>query len=236
MNRKNILIILASAFLTVVIGYTLYFSLGPYMRLSEEKSQLKDDIATRQGSRFEMATETRQPEENAHSVKETVVSSFSTQTGLSPGNGSEMQKLPKPRESVGESETIQDKSQGLQPSRVEEPESKEFSETPSRANRAAIRQSTIAMGVENREPIGVSQRVSVREERVYCWMHVINGRGGRITVRWISNGHEITETHLPVGSNSWRTWAYASHRPRMVGPVRVEILDESGELLKTFFS
>jgi len=197
MNRKNTLIILASAFLTVVIAYTLYFSLAPYMRLSRGNPQFKDDIATRQAS------------------------------------GSAIQKLPKLEESVAKSQAIRDEFQDVQPSRLAQPESKESSETPSRADRAVIRRTAIAKDVENREPIGVSQRVSVRQQRVYCWMHVVNGQGGRIIVRWTRRGNKITETQLPVGSNSWRTWAYASLRPSMVGPARVEILDESGELLKT---
>lgn len=233
MNRKNILIILAATFLTVVIGYTLYFSVGLYMRRSKENSQLENGIATRQASRSEMAMETRQPEENAQSVRETAVSSLSTQTMPSLENGLEMQRPPKSKESVAESQTIQDKSQGLRPSRVEEPESKEFSKTSPRTNRAVIERSAIALGVENREPIGVSQRVSIRQQRIYYWMHVINGQGRRIAVRWIRKGQKTTETHLPVGSNSWRTWAYAALIPSMVGPARAEILDEGGKLLKT---
>lgn len=233
MNRRNIVVILASASLTVVITYTLYFSLAPSMRRSRENPQCKDDIATRQPSGPEMATGIRQRKENAQPVKGTVVSSLSTQTGLSPENGSEMQKLPKPQESVAESQTIRDTFRDVQPSRKAEPESRESSETPSRADPAVIRRSAIAKRVENREPIGVSQRVSVRQQRVYCWMHVLNGEGERITVRWIRRGNKTTETQLPVGSNSWRTWACAYLRPAMVGPAWVEILDESGELLKT---
>jgi len=95
-----------------------------------------------------------------------------------------------------------------------------------------IGRSAIALGVENMEPMGVRQRVSVRQQRVYCWMHVINGQGEKITVRWISKGGKIAEAHLPIGSNSWRTWAYITLRPDMIGPAVAEILDENGVLLK----
>ena len=104
---------------------------------------------------------------------------------------------------------------------------------PARVDRALIRRSAIALGVQNREPIGISHRVSVRQERVYCWMHVIDGKGEKVTVRWIGKGRRVAEAHLPVGSNSWRTWAYVSLKPGMIGPAQVEILGENGEILKT---
>jgi hypothetical protein len=96
-----------------------------------------------------------------------------------------------------------------------------------------IRRSRIALAVENREPIGVRDRVSVREGRVYCWMHVINGKGRRLTVRWIAKGREFWETRLAVGSDNWRTWAYVTLRPSLVGPARVDIVNDDGELLYT---
>ena len=64
-------------------------------------------------------------------------------------------------------------------------------------------------------------------------MHVINGKGEKIVVRWISKGQKIAETHLPVGSDSWRTWSYVPLSPGMIGPARVEILDENEKHLKT---
>jgi hypothetical protein len=105
--------------------------------------------------------------------------------------------------------------------------------TPARVDRPVIRRSAIALRVENREPTGVCQQVSVTQGRVYCWMHVNNGKGEKVTVRWIRKGQRTTDTHLQVGSNSWRTWAYASLTSGMIGPARVEILDEKGRLLKT---
>jgi hypothetical protein len=62
---------------------------------------------------------------------------------------------------------------------------------------------------------------------------VVNGEGRSITMRWFINGEELWETRLPVESDSWRTWANIRLRPGMVGPGRVEILNEEGELLET---
>jgi len=105
---------------------------------------------------------------------------------------------------------------------------------PPRVSRPAIRRSTIALGVEGREPVGMSKRVSVSQGRVYCWMHVINGKGEAIIVRWIGEkGKRIADVDLRVGSNSWRTWSYLSLRPSMIGSAQVEIRDENGEILET---
>jgi hypothetical protein len=79
----------------------------------------------------------------------------------------------------------------------------------------------------------MSKRVSVRQGRVYCWVHVINCKGAAVTVRWKGKGQRIAEVHLPVGSNSWRTWAYLSLKSGMIGPAQVDIVDENGEILET---
>lgn len=100
-------------------------------------------------------------------------------------------------------------------------------------NRIFVQRSAIALAVENREPKEIRKRVSTRRGRVYCWVHVINGEGRELIVRWISNGKTLSETPLPIGSNDWRTWTYITPEPNMAGAVQVQILDEDGELLKT---
>jgi hypothetical protein len=102
---------------------------------------------------------------------------------------------------------------------------------PSRETPIVVRRSAIALGVEDREPKGICQRVSVDQGRVYCWVHVIDGEGRKNLVRWILNGKSLWETRLSVGSNNWRTWAYMTLRPGMIGQARAEILREDGELL-----
>jgi hypothetical protein len=159
-------------------------------------------------------------------------------------------------ESAVESMTTQDTSEGPRLSRLEERESREVSKkiqaevsphssgqriqaeaviagTPPGVSRPEIRRSAIALGVKDREPVGISQRVSVRQGRVYCWMYLVRGQGGTVTVRWTGKGQRIAEVHLPVGSNSWRTWAYLSLESGMIGPAQVDILDEHGEILET---
>jgi hypothetical protein len=96
----------------------------------------------------------------------------------------------------------------------------------------SVQRSAIALAVENREPKGLRDRISLSYGRVYCWIHVVNGNGSTITMRWTTKGKKC-DVSLPLGSDSWRTWAYITLRPGMVGPGRVEILDEDGQSLRT---
>jgi hypothetical protein len=102
---------------------------------------------------------------------------------------------------------------------------------PARANRLVIERSAIALAVENREPRRISKKVSVREERVYCWLHIVDGQGETITVRWRLKGRQPAEAELPVRSDFWRTWSYITPEPNMIGPAQVEIL-QNGKLLE----
>lgn len=204
MTRKNALIISAGAFLAVVIGCALYFYLGSQKGPSEENRELKVDIAAREAPASRTEDVTEKPIEDVKA---------------------------KEPESEGVSETPAVVS--AHPSGEQIQAATVVEDTPARVDCPVIRRSAIALGVEKREPIGVTQRVSVSQQRVYCWMHVINGQGEKVTVRWMRKRNKITETHLPIGSNSWRTWSYHSLRPSMIGPARAEIRDENGEILET---
>jgi hypothetical protein len=96
-----------------------------------------------------------------------------------------------------------------------------------------VQQSAIALAIEDREPKDIRSRISTRHGRVYCWVRVVGGEGRKVILRWIRNGKNLAETHLPIGSNNWRTWAHMTLKPSLIGPIEVHILDDSGELLKT---
>jgi hypothetical protein len=107
-------------------------------------------------------------------------------------------------------------------------------QTPqAKITRPVIKRSAISQGIRNREPVGHVEQISLRQRQVYCWLHVVDGEGQRVTTRWISKGDQIAEISLPIGSDSWRTWSSVTLRPSMIGPVQVEIFNEHGDLLKT---
>ncbi len=258
------LLVFAVASPVGVIGYSKYFRLRPERRHVGENRQLESDMSGDQAPTSKMEAGLKPPEEGAPSNKERVLSVLPGRAVFSQGGDvrEPSTEIANSRpsaiisESRGESEIIQDASGDPEQAKLEDQEWGEVSGTeaeilpPSsgrrtqaavvstdtlpKVNRPVIRRSTIALGVEGREPVGTSKRVSVRQGRVYCWIHVINGKGGAIIVRWIGEkGKRIADVPLHVGSNSWRTWSYLSLWPSMIGPAQVEIRDEHGEILET---
>jgi hypothetical protein len=247
-----------------VIVYSQYFRSGPERGDVGENRQIESDVSGDQAAASKMKAGLKPPEEGASSDKERVLPGLPGRAVFNQGGDvrepSTETAISRPSkiisESHGESETIQDASGDSEQVRLEGQEWGEVSGTeaevlppssgrriqaavvstdaPPRVNRPVIRRSTIALGVEGREPVGMSKRVSVRQGRVYCWIHVINCKGGAVIVRWIGEkGKRIADVHLRVGSNTWRTWSYLSLRPSMIGPAQVEIRDENGEILET---
>ena len=258
------LLVFAVASLIEVIVYSQYFRSRPERRHVGENRQLESDMSGNQAPASKMEAGLKPPEEGAPSDKETVLPVLPGRAVFSKGRDvrEPSTEIANSRpsaiisESRGESEIIHDVSGDPEQAKLEDQEWGEVSRTeaevflpssgkriqatvvstdaPPRVNRPAIRRSTIALGVEGREPVGMSKRVSVRQGRVYCWIHVINCKGGAVIVRWIGEkGKRIADVHLRVGSNSWRTWSYLSLRPSMIGPAQVEIRDENGEILET---
>jgi len=69
-------------------------------------------------------------------------------------------------------------------------------------------------------------------KRVYLWCRLVGGAAGDVVNHvWFYNGEEIQDIALPVGGDSWRTWSYKTLFSGMTGDWRVDILDESGQLL-----
>lgn len=204
MHGKNILIALLAAFLAGIIITALYFYLGPYGRISEESQQLRGEIKIRRASESKIKEEISQLKATLQEMK----AELAEKTRLVEDLEAKLE---------GFTKGISRRPSGQEMRTVAVTES-----GPGRGNHMVIRRAAIALRVETREPIGVSQRVSVRQHRVYCWMHIINGKG-----------EKIAKTELPVGSNSWRTWAYITLRPDMIGPAQAEILDENDKFLKT---
>jgi len=249
MSLGKILIGLAAAFLAGIIVSTVYFYFDLYHGLSQERQQIKEELKARRASESQMKKDMSRLE----TALEETTAELARKARLVEDLQVKMEKFtaltphikPKKETVAAEANKPRDASQKAQsatqtltetvrhPYRQEMAPGAASERARARAKRPVIRRSAIALQVKDREPVEVSESVSVPDQRVYCWMHVINGEGEKITVRWISKGQRIGEAHLPVGSNSWRTWSYITLRPSMIGPARAEILDENGNLLKT---
>jgi hypothetical protein len=229
----------------------------------QEKRKVREELAVRYAFKIGKDERLAQAAVGIKDEDQTVASVPFEQMGVIPENESgrdnfltvstESKPL-KPIEVSGtESETMGDpgelKSSGraeLGPAQDSKPpvealaESKEREVTTSageearaRVNRTEVHRSAIALTIENRKPQGVSDRVSIHQGKVYCWIHVKGGKGKDVIVRWVVKGEKLWETPLRVGSNDWRTWAYITLRPSMVGQARADILSDEGEVLKT---
>jgi len=248
MRGKNKVIPVLVAFFSGVVASMVFFSAAPETERSEQR-QLRAELEAR------VAAESARQQEIARleAVLEETKGELARKTRLVEDLQAQMERFTEkmafrepeketvlaqkvPMDKVPEQltrvpEELTEKLQ--QPSREEMQTVNRSDAVPAPGNRPVVGRSAIALGVKDREPVKVSERVSIAEQRVYCWLHVIDGEGEEITVRWISKGKRIGETHLPVGSNSWRTWSYITLSPNMVGPAWAEILDRHSELLKT---
>jgi hypothetical protein len=241
MKPKVFLISLLAVALVAVLCSVLYMRLGPHKRIPQENRQVNDDSAARQASVSKTEAETAQPQEGLESETE-IMASNSQPSEVINKSGAESRPIEeKKRDSevyVEEDTELKDISESV-PEAFQQSPGKEkraratSDETSFKENATMIRRSAITPAVEDREPKGVCEQVSVRDGRVYCWVHVINGKGREIIMRWIANADELWETRLSIGSNNWRTWAYITLRPGMIGPAQVDILDEEGQLLHT---
>ena len=222
MSRKGILIGLAAAFLAGIVVSSAYFYFGPYGGLSYEHQQLMQELKAKQASESAMQKSISQLKV---ALEKTEVK-LAKQTRL-------VEDLQAKMERPIKRATYRKPKKELVLAEVAKPATAGEQSRQATAQRPVIGRSAIALGVKNREPVGISERVSIDQQRVYCWLHVVNAEGEEITVRWINKGQRIGESHLPVGSNSWRTWSYVTLNPSMIGPAQVEILDENGNTLQT---
>lgn len=249
--------------LTAVVSYTFYDHSGPFERLTRGSGQAEDRIAARHKAKSKVEEEIVRVEGSIEPEKETDPSAASKLVKRMLENGSATRQLPqvpihseppKPTPvSDGDFQTTpkasfadlsyedRDLDEDSEPPPDAPSEATEAEESslavsgtePIAGNLNTVRRSAIAVAMENREPKGICERVSVDQGRVYCWVHVTGGEGKKVIIRWSVNGKKLWETPLAVGSNDWRTWAYITLKPIMVGQAQADILNEEGKLLKT---
>ena len=91
----------------------------------------------------------------------------------------------------------------------------------------------MARGIEDREPVGVSETFSADTPIVYCFLEARNiDADTQVTFAWIHNGKEIHSITLPIKAGPrWRTRAEKTLYG-LVGNWKVEIRDSEGNVLK----
>jgi len=92
----------------------------------------------------------------------------------------------------------------------------------------------IAGGVENREPVGSAASFPATQEKVYCFLEFQNvANATTINVIWTLGANEMGKVQLAVKPFAkFRTWANKTVSG-MKGDWKVDVLDESGAVLKS---
>jgi hypothetical protein len=98
----------------------------------------------------------------------------------------------------------------------------------------SISRMEIAGSVENREPLGIAATFPATTEKVYCYLEFKDvPQDTTITYVWTLGQDEMGKVTQQVKQSSrWRTWANKSLNG-MTGDWKVDVLDESGAVLKS---
>ncbi|MCZ6917447.1 MAG: DUF2914 domain-containing protein [Gemmatimonadetes bacterium] len=98
----------------------------------------------------------------------------------------------------------------------------------------AVEESTIARDVVDRMPVDPGATFTADVGRLFCWTR-ITGAEGSTSVRhvWFLEDQEMADVELNVGGSSWRTHSSKAIVPEWTGNWRVEVRDNSGNVLET---
>ncbi|HUI68163.1 MAG TPA: DUF2914 domain-containing protein [Nitrospirota bacterium] len=105
---------------------------------------------------------------------------------------------------------------------------------PVPAEGLTISRMEIAGSVENREPVGIAASFPATQEKVYCYLEFKDvPQDTTITYVWTLGQNDMGKVTQQVKKSSrWRTWANKSIGG-MKGDWKVDVLDESGAVLKS---
>jgi hypothetical protein len=92
----------------------------------------------------------------------------------------------------------------------------------------------VAASVENRAPVGVATAFPAEQEKVFCYVELKDvAKDTSITFVWTFGQNEMGKVTQQIKKSSrWRTWSSKS-LGGMKGDWKVDILDESGAVLKS---
>ena len=96
-----------------------------------------------------------------------------------------------------------------------------------------IGRAVMGTGVENREPVGVSEVFPATTEKVYCFLEATHiPKDMEISITWFHGQKEMRKINLPLKAGSrWRTYAQ-KNLGGLKGDWKVEIKDAEGKLFK----
>ncbi len=108
--------------------------------------------------------------------------------------------------------------------------------TPVLAQTVKVAEAAVTTKVSKGKPVDSVHRISHRTVKaLYFFTRTVLESAGETTIkhRWIHADRVIKETELPVKGRRWRAYSALPVDAASVGQWRVELLDESGTLIKT---
>ena len=98
----------------------------------------------------------------------------------------------------------------------------------------SVEESSIALDVIDRMPVGSDSTFVASVGRVYCWTRVA-GAEGEVAIHhvWFHGDQEMADTELRIGGSPWRTWSSKAIVPEWTGAWRVEVRDSAGNVIET---
>lgn len=91
----------------------------------------------------------------------------------------------------------------------------------------------VGTGMENKEPVGVSEKFAASTEKIYCFLEATGIlQDTEVSFVWIYNGKEMLKTNMQLKAGAkWRTNTNKNLRS-LKGDWKVELRDASGKILK----
>jgi len=86
------------------------------------------------------------------------------------------------------------------------------------------------------KPVDSIKRLSSNSDKnLYCFTRLIAPEGAEANIKhlWYKGDEKVAEFTLPVKGQKWRTYSKKRILKGWAGEWRVEVVDESGKLLKT---
>ena len=98
----------------------------------------------------------------------------------------------------------------------------------------SVEESSIALDVIDRMPVGSDSTFVASVGIVYCWTRVA-GAEGEVAIHhvWFHGDQEMADIELRIGGSPWRTWSNKAIVPEWTGAWRVEVRDSAGNVIET---
>jgi len=92
----------------------------------------------------------------------------------------------------------------------------------------------ICTGVQDRVPVGTDTLFLKTVGQLYCYTKVTGaGESAKLSHVWYHNNQEMARVDLNVMADTWRTWSSKKIAEEWTGKWRVDVVSESGEILKS---